>query len=224
MSQVSKLWYRCMDAKSKEIRLLREAMEVHRNVLSQVYVGSNTIARKKHKSRRKKDVLEACVVKEGCWLRFVKDGLIRCEGGKSMWDLWWSRSNFDMMRLVPSESADGSQDKREAIPLSWAGEIEMIIWLKLSVEWMQRVCEKRMHDVPYVVSDDFKRHIQNQQVRDVHIGNSNKLRTYAVFRQLSRGGLLEMAEYLRLIQNVKERLLFTRFRVGVLALGVETAR
>ncbi len=125
-------------------------MEVQRNVISQVYVGSNTIPRKKHKSRRKKKGLEACVVKEDSWLQFVKVGLNRCERGKSMWDLWWSCANFDMVQLVPSESADGSQDKEEAIPFSWAGhgEIEMIMRRNLSAEWMQRVCEKRMHDVP----------------------------------------------------------------------------
>ncbi len=74
MSQVSKLWCRCMDAKSKDIRLLREAMKVQRKVLSQVYVGPNTITRKKHKSRRKKNVLEACVGKGDCWLQFVQVG------------------------------------------------------------------------------------------------------------------------------------------------------
>ncbi len=61
-----------------------------------------------------------------------------------MWDLWWSRANFEVVRLVPSESEDGSQDKREAIPLSWAVEIEMIMRRTLSVEWMQRVvCVKK---------------------------------------------------------------------------------
>jgi hypothetical protein len=33
---------------------------------------------------------------------------------------------------------------------------------------------------------------------------------------------LEMADYLKSVQNVKERLLLTRFRVGVLALRIET--
>ena len=43
-----------------------------------------------------------------------------------------------------------------------------------------------------------------------------------MFCELSCVGVLEMTDYLKWVKKVRERLLLTRFRVGVLALRIET--
>ncbi len=43
----------------------------------------------------------------------------------------------------------------------------------------------------------------------VHVGNSNQSRTYAMFCELSCVGVLEMADYLKWVQNVKARAVVT---------------
>jgi hypothetical protein len=45
-----------------------------------------------------------------------------------------------------------------------------------------------------------------------------------MFREPHRSGFLELAEYLRWVQNVRQRFLMTRFRVRVLTLRIETGR
>jgi len=138
--------------------------------------------------------------------------------------------SFDTARVLPphcSQFSYGSQDNEEGTLVSWADEIEISLRRKFSFEWMQRVCDKKIHDEnsgESIVSEVFKGYIQDTQVREIHVGNNNKLRTYAMFCELSCAGVLEMAAYLRWVQNVKERLLLTRFRVGVLALRIETGR
>jgi hypothetical protein len=118
----------------------------------------------------------------------------------------------------PNASASGLGDAMREVSLY--EELQHEIFKELTREWSEELRAVKVGMGDYVVSDSFKKEFRvDVNLREVHLGNNNKLRIYALFKSE-----IKMEDYLRYVKDSRHRKILTKFRIGVLSLRVESGR
>ena len=99
-------------------------------------------------------------------------------------------------------------------------ELEIALYTELTREWNEEINEVKEGIMRYEVGDNVEKEGGvDVHVRELHIGNHNKLRVYSLFKRD-----LRMEAYLWHVKDVRHRKLLTKLRIGVLSLRVESGR
>ena len=157
-------------------------------------------------------------VKHACWLSRLREALCEYPIGTQLWNTWENTVDFRLECM------------REVLPSSPSDKLRLIPWEcdlldnMISVEnhsWLSDISAVRADEINYAVSDNLMESLPiDNNVRSLHVGNNNKLRTYSLFK-VDRGAL---ERYLICIPSVPKRQALSRFRMGVSSLRIETGR
>ena len=129
-----------------------------------------------------------------CWLSAFKDTLCNTTCGSAFWNEWWSKPNF---RCVCERVEIDSQGNQEGKAIRW---------------------EEGVYDgIKQVAIDVWKLDVSRVTARRGEGGN--KLRTYNLFKDA-----WGYEPYLTFLDNRDQRVLVTKFRIGICPLRIETGR
>ena len=206
--QALKLWTRGFK-EGRENALIFRAMQVQREIMQGVYRPAN-----QPKSR----------VGECSWLSSFKYVVCNSEFGKKVWEVWWN--GYDMRGMWMRSVSDASGENETMQERSLYKELEIALYKELTKEWSEEVKGVKEGVMVYDDNDAVDNVEKNGggpgvdvNVRELHMGNHNKMRMYALFKMD-----LKMEAYLRHVKDVRHRKLLTKLRIGVLSLRIESGR